>query len=76
MACLKTMLALPASIVALEDDLFAMPPLISEVANGVDHIAEAADVGVDVEAKLGRRDAGIEGAARAGVGQGGRRGCA
>ena len=50
-----------ALIVALEDDLFAMPAVAGKlVADTGDHVVEAADVGVDVKAEVGGRGSRVD----------------
>src|SRR5579859_1644709 len=49
------------SVVAFEDDLFAVPAIIGELlAHAGDHVVQSADVGVDVKAQLDWRDGGID----------------
>src|ERR1035437_6039975 len=51
-----------SSVVALEDNLFAVPSEAGQaVADGRDHVVEAGDVGVDVEVQLRGRNGQVGG---------------
>src|SRR5579863_2200164 len=48
------------SVVAFEDDLFAVPAVGGQLfTNAGDHVVEAADVGVDVEFEVGGKHGGV-----------------